>query len=148
MIVVTVMYKNLKSQEPNLIYLFKTGIFYLFLDNDAKTVAPILNLKSTNLNQSTLKCRFPCSSYDKYSVLFKMHDLKIKIIETDNKIMYNLKDYNANVMIRDLLESIKSINIDTFSISDVFVLYFLQYLLYPYFTILLALVQEDQRPSW
>lgn len=148
MIVVTVMYKNLKSQEPNLIYLFKTGIFYLFLDNDAKTVAPILNLKLTNLNQSTLKCRFPCSSYDKYSVLFKMHDLKIKIIETDNKIMYNLKDYNANVMIRDLLESIKSINIDTFSISDVFVLYFLQYLLYPYFTILLALVQEDQRPSW
>ena len=148
MIVVTVIYKNLKSQEPNLIYLFKTGIFYLFLDNDAKTVAPILNLKLTNLNQSTLKCRFPCSSYDKYSVLFKMHDLKIKIIETDNKIMYNLKDYNANVMIRNLLESIKSINIDTFSISDVFVLYFLQYLLYPYFTILLVLVQEDQRPSW
>ena len=148
MIVVTVIYKNLKSQEPNLIYLFKTGIFYLFLDNDAKTVAPILNLKLTNLNQSTLKCGFPCSSYDKYSVLFKMHDLKIKIIETDNKIIYNLKDYNANVMIRNLLESIKSINIDTFSISDVFVLYFLQYLLYPYFTILLALVQEDQRPSW
>lgn len=114
------MYENLKKQEPNLIYLFKSGIFYLFLDDDAETVAPILNLKLTNLNQSTLKCGFPCSSYDKYSNLFKMHNLKIKIIETDSKIIYNLKDYNENVMIRNLLESIKSINIDNLSIPEAY----------------------------
>lgn len=114
------MYENLKKQEPNLIYLFKSGIFYLFLDNDAETVAPILNLKLTNLNQSTLKCGFPCSSYDKYSILFKMHNLQIKIVENDSKIIYNLKDYNENVMIRNLLESIISINTDTLSISEAY----------------------------
>ncbi len=114
------MYESLKEQNPNLIYLFKSGIFYLFLDDDAKTVAPILNLKLTNLNQSTLKCGFPCSSYDKYSTVFKIHNLKIKIIETDNKIIYNLKDYNENIKVRNLLETIMSINTDTLSISETY----------------------------
>lgn len=114
------MYESLKEQNPNLIYLFKSGIFYLFLDDDAKTVSPILNLKLTNLNQSTLKCGFPCSSYDKYSTVFKIHNLKIKIIETDNKIIYNLKDYNENIKVRNLLETIMSINTDTLSISETY----------------------------
>ena len=72
------------------------------------------------MNQSTLKCGFPCSSYDKYSTVFKIHNLKIKIIETDNKIIYNLKDYNENIKVRNLLETIMSINTDTLSISETY----------------------------
>lgn len=114
------MYENFKKQEPDFIYLFKSGIFYLFLDKDAETVSPILNLKLTNLNQSTCKCGFPCSSYNKYSILFKKHNLKIKIIEADNNIIYNLKNYNENMIIKKLLESIKSINPNNLSISEAY----------------------------
>lgn len=53
-------YKSLKSENNDKLYLFKSGIFYIFLDEDAKKMSNFLNLKLTNLNESICKCRFPC----------------------------------------------------------------------------------------
>lgn len=49
-------YLELKKQDSSILYLFKSGIFYIFLDEDAKKMSYILNLKLSNLNESILKC--------------------------------------------------------------------------------------------
>ena len=53
-------YLVLKQRETNKLYLFKSGIFYLFLDDDAKKVSSLLNLKLTNLNKNVV---FPLKIY-------------------------------------------------------------------------------------
>lgn len=53
------MYKNLKTQNSEKIYLFKSGIFYIFLDEDAREMSKALDFKLTNLNDEFVKCGFP-----------------------------------------------------------------------------------------
>ena len=39
------MYVNLKKQDPNTLFLFKSGIFYLAIDKDANQLSELLGLK-------------------------------------------------------------------------------------------------------
>ena len=64
-------YVLLKVQNSNNIYVFESGIFYLFIDEDAKLMSNILGLKLTNLNSFIVKCGFPVRSADKYFNLLK-----------------------------------------------------------------------------
>ena len=41
-------YNNLKKQNPDIIYLFKNGVFYLALEDDAKFLSNEFNLKLVN----------------------------------------------------------------------------------------------------
>ena len=77
-------YLALKKQDSKTIYLFKSGIFFLALDKDAYTLSDIFHFKLGNLTDTIVKCGFPCSSFDKYSSLFKVQTLTIKIIELEN----------------------------------------------------------------
>lgn len=113
-------YLELKKQDEEIIYLFKSGIFFIALDNDAYTLSKIFNFKLTNLTDTVVKCGFPCSSFNKYSKLFILHHLKIKIIELDNKVIYQFKDYVLNIKITELLNDIKSIDINTLSIQEAY----------------------------
>ena len=113
-------YLELKKQDEEIIYLFKSGIFFIALDNDAYTLSKIFNFKLTNLTDTVVKCGFPCSSFNKYSKLFLLHHLKIKIIELDNKVVYQFKDYVLNIKITELLNDIKSIDINTLSIQEAY----------------------------
>ena len=113
-------YLELKKQDEEIIYLFKSGIFFIALDNDAYTLSKIFNFKLTNLTYTVVKCGFPCSSFNKYSKLFILHHLKIKIIELDNKVIYQFKDYVLNIKITELLNDIKSIDINTLSIQEAY----------------------------
>ena len=113
-------YLELKKQDEEIIYLFKSGIFFIALDNDAYTLSKIFNFKLTNLTDTVVKCGFPCSSFNKYSKLFILHHLKIKIIELDNKVIYQFKDYVLNIKITELLNDIKSIDINTLSIQETY----------------------------
>ena len=65
-------YCYLKTIDPDTIYIFKSGIFYIFLDKDAKVVSDLFSLKLTNLNENVLKCGFLIQSIDKYSKLFEV----------------------------------------------------------------------------
>ena len=60
------MYQNLKSENSSDLYLFKSGMFYIFLDDDARKINELLGLKLTNLNSSVQKCGFPQNSLNKY----------------------------------------------------------------------------------
>lgn len=114
------MYVELKRKNSETIYLFKSGIFFLAIDNDAYLLSKIFNLKIGNLTDSIVKCGFPCSSLDKYVTLFKAHNLTIKIIETDKNIIYNFKEYMQNTDIAKLLELISSVDINNLSITEAY----------------------------
>ena len=58
-------YVLLKINNPKKIYLFESGIFYIFIHDDAVLMANMLNLKLTNLNSAIMKCGFPVKSADK-----------------------------------------------------------------------------------
>ena len=113
-------YLELKKKDEEIIYLFKSGIFFIALDDDAYTLSKFFHFKITNLTDTIVKCGFPCSSFDKYSNLFLLHNLKVKIIELSNKIIYPLKDYTQTIIITELLNDIKSIDINTLSIQEAY----------------------------
>lgn len=113
-------YLELKKKDEEIIYLFKSGIFFIALDDDAYTLSKFFHFKITNLTDTVVKCGFPCSSFDKYSNLFLLHHLKVKIIELNNKVIYPLNDYTQTITITELLNDIKSIDINTLSIQEAY----------------------------
>lgn len=113
-------YVELKKQNSKSIYLFKNGIFFIALDEDAKTLSNLFHFKLTNFTPQIVKCGFPCSSFEKYSSLFKACNLDVKLIETDKNVSYSLKDYSQNSCITGLLDSIKSIDINNLSVHEAY----------------------------
>ena len=102
-------YLELKKKDKETIYLFKSGIFFISLDNDAYILSKLFHFKITNLTDTVVKCGFPCSSFNKYSHLFQLHHLSIKIIELENNALYSFNEYKQNQYVVDLLEFINSI---------------------------------------
>lgn len=109
-------YLNFKKQNPDQIYLFKSGIFYIALEDDALELSEQFNFKLTNLNDKVIKCGFPCSSINKYSHLFSLFNLNVKIIE--NSTNFDLNNYAENEILSDIIHSIKNIDINNLSVKD------------------------------
>ena len=107
-------YLQLKDKNPSHFYLFKSGIFYIFLAEDAKKMSSILNLKLNNLNESVLKCGFPINSLQKYMNLLKTANCEVEIIDN---ISPNL---NTNQKIENFLTKISNANPDNFSIKEIY----------------------------
>lgn len=113
-------YLNEKENNEAKILLFKSGIFYLALDKDATFLSDTFGFKLTNLNNTVQKCGFPCVSLDKYLKLFKACNLDIKMIEVDKNTTYDLKEYEQDKSILEILDLIKNINIDNLSVSEAY----------------------------
>ena len=73
-------YLKRKKEDSNKYYLFKSGMFYIFIDEDAKKVSKITPLNITNLNNDIVKCGFPSNSLEKYLEVFKNLGLNIEIV--------------------------------------------------------------------
>ncbi len=94
-------YKTLKNKE-DIVYIFKVGMFYVILDDDAKILSKLLNLKLIPLNSEVNKCGFPINSLKKYEKILKENKIKYKIIE----------DYEENKDLNQFLNKIKKYDID------------------------------------
>jgi len=68
-------YEELKKKDSSKIYIFQSGIFYIMLNEDAKLVSQTIGLKLTNLSPTIVKCGFPTSSKEKYSLLLKNNNI-------------------------------------------------------------------------
>lgn len=112
-------YLALKKQESETIYLFKNGIFFIALDKDANVLSNIFNFKLGNFTDTIIKCGFPCSSLEKYTNLFKLHNLSVKIVDTNNNL-YLFNEYKQNQNILELLNFISSIDINSLSVSEAY----------------------------
>lgn len=113
-------YMALKMLDSNQLYLFKSGIFYIFIDDDAKLMSPILNLKLTNLNSVIVKCGFPISQINKYSNLITLSNHSFKIIDLSTNESYLPSQYNVKNNIEKLLKKIANIDSNSLSISSAF----------------------------
>lgn len=96
-------YLKLKSKNKEKTYLFKSGNFYIFIDDDAKKISEITTLKLTNLSSEILKCGFPKDALEKYISIFKNLNINIEIIE-------EIKENNTN---EEIIKKIRKINIDS-----------------------------------
>jgi len=115
-------YLSLKEKEKQTLYLFKNGIFYIFLDEDAKIMSPILELKLTNFTPTILKCGFPTSTLNKYLCKIKSTNYNIQIIDTAENTSYTPKNYNLSIEVSNLINKILSITPENLSIKDSYLL--------------------------
>lgn len=95
-------YLRKKKGDSNKYYLFKSGMFYIFIDQDAKEISKITLLKLTNLNKDIVKCGFPENSLNKYINIFNNLGIDIEIVNLDKDIDINDK----------IIKKIKNININ------------------------------------
>ena len=74
----------------------------MILDDDAKIISKLLNLKLIPLNNEVNKCGFPINSLEKYEKILKENKVKYKIIEDYeenkdlNKFINKIKKYDIN----------------------------------------------------
>lgn len=100
-------YLKRKKENKHKYYLFKSGLFYIFIDEDAKKINKITPLNITKLNNDIVKCGFPDNSLDKYLDIFKNLGLEIEIVENIT-IKKDNKDINNKI-----IKKIKNLKIDT-----------------------------------
>ena len=92
-------YTKLKQENPDIAYVFKVGIFYIFIDEDAKYINSVLGLKLTPLNDTIFKCGFPVSKLSKYTSLLEENKIKFQIVDNNLSVISNTDDYvNKNIV--------------------------------------------------
>ena len=111
-------YNELKKEDASCIYLFRVGIFYNILNEDAKIINEKLGLKITDLGPSIFKCGFPVSQLDKYIILLNQMKIKYKVI--DNLPNSNINDYMKNVEIKKILNKISNLDMNNTTIQQSF----------------------------
>ncbi len=77
-------YKNLKQNNSQKIYLFKSGMFYISLQEDAERLSDIFGFKITRLNEEVTKVGFPQNRLDYYSAkLNAMDNVEFEIVDSN-----------------------------------------------------------------
>lgn len=112
-------YESLKRENSNKIYLFKSGIFYIFLNDDAKIINEKLGLKIVDFGLSSIKCGFPSNNLEKYMIKLKQKNIDYQIIDESKKIE-NKTDYLNNLTCTNILKEIKEINLNETTFKDAF----------------------------
>ena len=108
-------YLQLKQENPDIAYAFKVGIFYIFIDEDAKYINEKLGLKLTALNDTTLKCGFPVSKLSKYTELLTLKNIAFQLVDNNLSVVTDTKDYVNNAEIYNIIETIKKLDLETTS---------------------------------
>lgn len=113
-------YEELKRKDSEKIYIFRVGIFYNILNEDAKIVSNSIGLKLTDLGPSIVKCGFPIAKLDKYTNLLKSKNLPFEVIS-------DIAPSNQNTSYEKIVEKIKKIDLDNTTFHQAFdILYNIQ----------------------
>ena len=113
-------YEELKRKDSEKIYIFRVGIFYNILNEDAKIVSNSIGLKLTDLGPSIVKCGFPIAKLDKYTNLLKSKNLQFEVIS-------DIAPSNQNTSYEKIVEKIKKIDLDNTTFHQAFdILYNIQ----------------------
>ena len=115
-------YLKLKNEDPKKLYLFKSGLFYIALEDDAVMLSNKFNLKLTNLGNSTLKCGFPESRLKHYSEHFKMQDIDYILVKSENNNTANKKTsiLSNNNEVTDILSELAKVDINNITLKEAF----------------------------
>lgn len=111
-------YHALKEKDSSVLYLFKSGAFYIAVEDDAKKLADLFNFKITKLNDSAIKCGFPLNSFEKYNAKLEWRNIPVKVIENDTIIEGNPLIQNKEI--KDLLKLVSTIDFDKIGINEIY----------------------------
>lgn len=114
-------YEELKKQDPEKIYIFKVGIFYNILNEDARIVSNTIGLKLTDLSPEIIKCGFPIAKLEKYTHLLESHNLKFQVVSTPAPSNQNTSYYDS------IIKKIQDIDLNNTTCKEAFdILYNIQ----------------------
>lgn len=112
-------YKELKEKDASSIYIFRIGIFYNILNEDAKILNEKLGLKITSLSPEIIKCGFPISSLEKYTKKLDNLQLQYQVID-DLPQNTNIVDYTNNIEIKKILKKVTEIDMNNTTFQQSF----------------------------
>lgn len=115
-------YNELKENDNNKLYLFKTGMFFIFLHDDARLMSRELELKLTKLNETVVKCGFPINSFQKYSNLLNERGFEFSVIDENFSVVTSTSSYLNNLEIVGFINKIKNMDINKTSPIQAFTL--------------------------
>lgn len=106
-------YLQLKNNDPNKLYLFKSGKFYIFVGDDCDTINNYVVLKKVKFSNEAYKCGFPSNVLDEYLRVFKNHNLSVQVVESTNPTDADIKSVRDKLMKVDLdsITPIEAMNI-------------------------------------
>ena len=111
-------YQKLKKENASCIYIFRVGIFYNILNEDAKILNEKLGLKLTSMSPEIIKCGFPISSLDNYTRKLDEMQLEYKII--DNLPNSSIAEYSNNIEIKKILKKITDLDMNNTTFQQAF----------------------------
>lgn len=111
---------KLKKVDSNKIYLLKSGIFYISLDEDAKKLAEIFSFKLTYLNENIVKCGFPQNRLEYYISQLTSSNIPFEIVDLNYSKIDNYSDYLNNMKIKNIINSIMDIDMNNISFKESF----------------------------
>lgn len=113
-------YNKLKSKDPKKFYIFRVGIFYNILNEDARVVSNAIGLKLTDLSSEIVKCGFPIAKLEKYKHLLSSQGLDFEVVP-------NQASSNQNVSYDSIINKIKNIDMNNTTFKEAFdILYNIQ----------------------
>lgn len=113
-------YKELKEKDASSIYIFRIGIFYNILNEDAKILNEKLSLKITSLSPEIIKCGFPISSLEKYLHLLNAHNIEFEVIDPP-------ASSNQTISYSEIIKKIQNIDLNNTTCKEAFdILYNIQ----------------------
>lgn len=112
--------KSNQNHQDNTLYLFKSGIFFIFIDEDAKLASHYFHLKLTQLNENIVKCGFPSNSFSKYLGLFEHSPYHVEIVSLEKQQSLSAQNYLIDENIKEIMREIIAVDIDTLSISQAY----------------------------
>ena len=99
-----IQYEELKKKNSKKIYIFKVGIFYNILNEDARLVSKEIGLKLTDLSPELIKCGFPLSALEKYTNLLSEHHIEFEVVSNPASSPQNTS-YDNIIGIDDVMPS-------------------------------------------
>jgi len=113
-------YLKQKSNDSKKVYLFKSGIFYIVLEEDAFKLSEIFNFKITNLNDDIVKCGFPQKRLDFYITQLSSKNIAFEIVDLNYSKIENYSDYLNNIKLSEIIQSIINLDMDNLSFREAF----------------------------
>ena len=108
------------SNSSNTLYLFKSGIFFIFIADDALIVSKLLGLKLSNLNDSIVKCGFPVNSLQKYLSMLQNTQYKVEIISFLDCTHTTTFNYMFNSKVESTIHELLNVKIDDLSVRQAY----------------------------
>ena len=113
-------FEKKKLENPNKLYLFKSGIFYIGLNEDALALSKLFDFKLTPLNDTVQKAGFPAKKLDFYTKLLHACSVNFEIVDLNYGKIENQQDYLNNQKVQEILKKIKNLDMDNVSYKEAF----------------------------